>query len=144
VPSSPILPADMEGVSEAPMFGVPTTVPSQMLSSQDLDTSPGATAPPSSGLVGWWRADDLALTDGAEVATWTDTSGTGSSLTQATATARPLYRTNVVNGRSVVRFDGIDDFLAGTMTSVAQPTTFVYVFKANDVGGSARRRLHRP
>jgi hypothetical protein len=62
------------------------------------------------GLKLWLKADSLALSDGAVVATWTDNSGTANNATQ-TGTAQPVYKTNIVNGKPVVRFDGVNDFM---------------------------------
>lgn len=62
------------------------------------------------GLIGWWKADALALADGDPVSTWTDSSSSANHGTQ-TLTARPTYKTNIINGYPVVRFDGTDDSL---------------------------------
>lgn len=51
---------------------------------------------------------------GQTVARINDKSGRGNNLTQANAAARPLYTTDA-GGRPLLRFDGTDDFLAGTM-----------------------------
>jgi hypothetical protein len=48
---------------------------------------------------------------------------------QATAANRPTYRTNVVNGRPVVRFDGADDRLATPAVTLGPFTVFT-VFRA--------------
>lgn len=71
-----------------------------------------------SGLIGWWKADALTLNDGDAVGSWTDSSGAGNALVQATAGKKPLYKTKILNGMPVVRFDGTDDVLvsAGGMT----------------------------
>lgn len=78
-----------------------------------------------SALKGWYAAwdpttlfTDTARTtpvsaDGNAVAGWADKSGNGNHLQQATAGSRPLYKTAVKNGRSVLRFDGTDDFING-------------------------------
>lgn len=76
------------------------------------------------GLDLWLDASQLGLADGASVATFTDLSGNGRDLTQATSSARPTFRSSgsVVtqpNGLPVVHFDGVDDFLANTAYSVA-------------------------
>lgn len=66
-----------------------------------------------SGLVLWLRADTIAdRLDGDTVQTWKDESGQGNHMTQATAAKRPIYKTGIVNGKPVVRFDGADDVLA--------------------------------
>lgn len=57
----------------------------------------------------WLDASTLALADNARVATWPDSSGNGHDATQGTAAAKPTYKTNVVNGLGVVRYDGDPD-----------------------------------
>ncbi|MGE5138307.1 MAG: LamG-like jellyroll fold domain-containing protein [Rudaea sp.] len=66
------------------------------------------------GLTLWLKSDAIGgLADGDPVASWPDMSGRGGrDLSQATAGKRPAFRTNVVNGKPAVRFDGVDDFLA--------------------------------
>ena len=64
------------------------------------------------GLKLWLKADDLTgLADGDPVSTWTDASGGGNNANGSGA-ARPSYRTNVLAGAPVLRFDGADDRLA--------------------------------
>lgn len=68
----------------------------------------------------WLRADSLALTDGAQIATWPDDSATGNSPTQATPANRPIYRTNIVNGNPVGRFTSASTTsMFNTLTSVS-------------------------
>ena len=58
----------------------------------------------------WLAADKgFALDDGDPVATWYDQSGNGNHATQAVGAARPIFRTPIINGLPVVRFDGVDD-----------------------------------
>lgn len=60
------------------------------------------------------RLDASAITglaDGAAVATWSDTSGNARDASQATVGFRPLYKTAIIGGKPVVRFDGVDDRL---------------------------------
>jgi len=65
-----------------------------------------------SGLQLWLDASQIAgLNDGDAVGTWSDLSGTGNNATQATASKKPTFKTNQINGRPVVRFDGVDDVL---------------------------------
>jgi hypothetical protein len=76
----------------------------------------GPTLPVFSNLVSWWNADSLALANNDPVISWTDGSGLANTLVQGTAGFRPLFKTNVVNGKPAVRFDGTDDFLNMTNT----------------------------
>jgi len=74
----------------------------------------GSGAPPNTitGLLAWWKADAITgLSDGAPVSSWPDSSVNGNNATQASSGNRPLYKTNILNGKPVVRFDGSNDFL---------------------------------
>lgn len=100
----------------------------------------------------WLDASQLGLADGAQVSQWTDLSGSGNHMTQGTAAQRPVLKKGIINGRDVVRFDGIDDYLnkdsANADTNI---TLFVVVkvpnpaiaanhglFASNNVSSSAR------
>ena len=66
-----------------------------------------------SGLELWLKADGITgLANADPIATWPDSSGNSRDATQATSGMRPTYRTNVVNGKPIVRFDGSDDYFA--------------------------------
>ena len=49
--------------------------------------------------------------DGDVVGAWADKSGNGNDAVQATTADKPLYKTAIQNGKSIVRFDGADDYL---------------------------------
>ncbi len=57
----------------------------------------------------WLDAASLGLVDGTPVEIWTDRSGNGFDATRTTANERPRFTTSVLNGRPVVRFDGVND-----------------------------------
>jgi hypothetical protein len=64
------------------------------------------------GLVLWLDASQISgLSDGDSIAAWTDASGNNQNASQATGTKKPVYKIGVINGKPVVRFDGVDDFL---------------------------------
>ena len=54
---------------------------------------------------GWWKADSIyGLEDGANVSSWSDSSGTSNTATQSTTARQPVYVKNQLNGYPVVRF----------------------------------------
>lgn len=95
----------------------------------------GNNLPGTVTLVGRWKASSINQADNTAVATWPALAG--SNMTQATSGSQPSYRTNVLNGKPVVRFDGVDDAIATatTMPVTAQPYTIYLVLKANVVSG---------
>ena len=125
----------------------------------------GSTSPPVidspdkvAGLKLWLKADAITgLSDGGPVSAWGDSSGSGLDVTQS-GTARPTYKTNILNGKPVVRFDGIDDQLVKssvTISSLAGPDTgTIFVLQKQPTpssptvtfniasGGSNRINLH--
>ena len=105
-----------------------------------------------SGLLGWWKADALGLSDGATVTSWTDSSGNARHLTGVGTT----YETAEINGLAIVRFDGVDDQLSVAFTC-NQPHTRFYVAKYRSAFtaqesfadnhssvGSGRAQMYRP
>lgn len=56
--------------------------------------------------------------DGDPIRQWTDLSGYSNHATQSTTGLKPLGKTGIINGLPVVRFDGSNDYLAGTMTAI--------------------------
>jgi hypothetical protein len=78
----------------------------------------------------WFDAAQLTgLVDNDPVGSWTDASGNGRHAVQGTGAAKPTYKTAALNGRPVVRFDGVDDWLqtAAFGAALAQPTTITLV-----------------
>jgi hypothetical protein len=77
----------------------------------------------------WLKADAITgLSDGNEIVTWTDSSGDGHTGTAA-ATARPIYKTNIINGKPVARFDGSNDLMK--LATAFAPQTLFIVFNYN-------------
>src|SRR3990167_1190365 len=86
-----------------------------------------------SNLVAWFKADSLLnFNDNDVVGTWLDSSGKGNHATQTTAGNKPLYKTNIQNGKPIVRFDGVDDWMSLTndpLGTGAQPMTVSVALK---------------
>lgn len=100
---------------------------------------PGATTlPVTQDLVGHWKASEEVYTDtarttaatsnGDAVKAWDDISASGNTLTEATN--NPTLQLSVINGKPVVRFDGVDDVLTSTFT-LNQPAHVFFVCKVN-------------
>src|SRR5438128_2330986 len=60
-----------------------------------------------------WLKADAGVTAGAggKVTAWQDQSGKGNNASQTVADTSPLLVNNAINGKPVLRFDGVDDFL---------------------------------
>lgn len=112
-------------------------------------TAAGAFSPPDiAGLHRWHKANgtlwqDSARTtpasaDGDPVGAWDDESGNGGHQTQATDSLRPTLQTGEVNSLPVVRFDGSDDYLSGSITADASFTAFFVVKKQSAAGAASR------
>ena len=92
-------------------------------------------------LAAWWKADSLGLADGATVSSWADSGPGGWTATQGTASARPTFRTAVLNGKPVVRFDGVDDFLISSASTSHTETTIFAVIKPTSTTGDRSIRV---
>jgi hypothetical protein len=99
-------------------------------------------------LSAWFSADALSLTNNAAVATWNSTAPSPSlSLTQSTTTPttnppRPLFITNALNGKPVVRFDGSNDYLTGgNILNIGNVGQTIFVVAKNNNAGNANRTL---
>jgi len=105
--------------------------------------------PVTNNLVFWVDADDLdgdGVSEGlgesgqtaGSVATWVNKSAINGAptATQGSALFQPTLTLGALNGRPVVRFDGLDDYLqsASFTTALAQPTEMYIVWKADSNG----------
>lgn len=87
------------------------------------------------GLKLWLKADSLGLTDGTPVGTWTDSSGTSNSATAA-GSARPLFKTSIINGLPALLFDGAATVMTFPNDPIIPTSTFV-VSQTNIAASSA-------
>ncbi len=90
------------------------------------------------GLTAWLKADSLLLSDADPVTSWLDSSGSGNTATQGTGGAQPSFRTNVLNGKPVVRFDGNDRLTFATESNfdIAKPTMLIVAKRTAGSSGS--------
>lgn len=105
------------------------------------------TAPPSGNLQLWLAADDIiGLVDNDPVTTWEDSSAANNDATQGVAASKPIYKTNILNGLPVVRFDAVDDGMltanqVAGWTSAGSPLSFFIVYGVTDTTVASRRAI---
>ena len=100
-------------------------------------------APFASNLLLWMAADSISgKSDGDSVDTWRDLSTSGNNATQSTSSKRPVYKTNTLNGKPVLRFSGAQELSTATGNALGDFTVFV-VFKATAIGGGYDRVLDK-
>lgn len=85
----------------------------------------------------WLDAGSLALSDNDPVSTWADRSGNGNDATQGTGANQPTYKTNILNGRPIVRFDATNDGMSTALTLV-NPFSLICVTKWDGSAGTRR------
>ena len=92
------------------------------------------------GLKAWYKADAITgHSDGDAISSWSDSSGNGLNLSQASGTNQPLYKTNILNGQPVLRFDGSNDYMNNTSISGFSNAASIFllqVVRGNQCGGS--------
>ncbi|MGH7558183.1 MAG: LamG-like jellyroll fold domain-containing protein [Gemmatimonadota bacterium] len=96
---------------------------------------------PVPGYAAWFKADAIVdLGDGDSVGTWEDSSPNNKHATQSTNSFRPVYRTDVLNGKPALRFDGVDDRLVSpgqyNIWGLINYFTVVAVVRLDSVPGS--------
>jgi hypothetical protein len=97
-------------------------------------TPPGVV--PTTGLRLWLRADSAVTTVNLNgnpvVSSWQDASPQSNHATQSTPASRPLFVPNALNGRPVIRFDGVNDWLDGNIgTQVGRDRSLFIVYRRN-------------
>lgn len=91
----------------------------------------------------WLDSSDLTTItkDGGNlVSQWNDKSGEGNHVTQATGTNQPLWVDAVRNGKAIIRFDGVDNYMQKTTFAGGslQPKTIFIVTTTPADSGIAR------
>lgn len=104
----------------------------------------GPTLSYTTGLTLWFKADALVLNDGDAVTTWADSSGNGYDLSQSVAGEKPTYKTGILNGRPVVRFDGGDHLNRDTTALPLRTHSLFIVFREASAVTSAGVFVMKP
>lgn len=86
------------------------------------------------GLVLWLDAGADVTKDGSDkVTAWGDRSGFFNHVSASGTTAAPTWIADVINGRPVLRFDGIDDLLSAPSQIASDNFTLFAVIKATGI-----------
>lgn len=75
--------------------------------------------------------------DDGPIDVWVNETGLGNDFTQATEANKPLCKTNILNGFSIARFDGVSDRIStqyGPKDDLADGFTFAAVFRTTTTG----------
>jgi len=84
----------------------------------------------------WLAADTNIILTAGKVSEWRDLSGNNFHATQAIASKQPIKVNNVICGKPVIRFDGVDDFLKATFgQTFTQPNT-IFIVKNSLANGT--------
>jgi len=87
----------------------------------------------------WFKADAITgLVDNDPVASWANLGSSGAAATNGTGAQRPLYKTNILDGKPVVRFDGSNDILTATGVNIPAIASIFAVFKTPSSGASEK------
>jgi hypothetical protein len=96
-------------------------------------------------MVLWLKADNTAYsdngttpcTDGDTVYVWKDRSGSSNDAIQSTAGSRPTYKTNILNGKPVIRISGTNkDFLLQNLDAGNNCSFFMVVIPTSTTPAS--------
>ncbi len=82
----------------------------------------------------------VGVSDGDFVGVWQDISGNGNNARQITDNARPIYVSDAINGKPIIRFDGSNDWLdlPDSKNGVDIPVNDVTVFAVARYTGSGQ------
>lgn len=94
----------------------------------------------------WWKADALALSDGALVAAWTASAAGGATASVSVDSNKPIYLVNVKSGLPAIFFAGVSNYLqTSAFTPIAQGFSLYVVFQfLGTVSDAANDRLLAP
>ncbi len=75
----------------------------------------------------WLKADSLSLNDGDNVTTWTDSSANANNAVGSYRSSVPaVYKTNIINGKPVVRFNNDSAYLLSDINPTAVSVFMVF------------------
>lgn len=91
----------------------------------------------ASDIKGWYDSTDVrlaSLANDSDVTTWYDKGPDGQDLSQTTAANKPHYIHSGLNGKPVLRSDGVDDIMESGNIDWSSTTSAFVLFKKGDNG----------
>ena len=88
----------------------------------------------TTGLFDATSGGNAVTTDGSAVARWEDQSGNNRHFKQSTSNNRPALKTSIQNGKNVIRFDSVNDFMEmdSAFTGLTTASYFIVLKITND------------
>ncbi len=83
----------------------------------------------------WLKADAGVVLNGSKVSAWLDQSGNGNNAFESDTSRQPVLANNELNGKPVIRFDGVNDRLGFTGSKRMTQISLFMLFK-NKSGAS--------
>lgn len=81
----------------------------------------------------WWEFSSLSMSDGASISSCPDSGPNGLTLSSVTD---PIFKTNIIDGQSVARFDGstslMEYLVSGGGDFIGQPSSYFVVIALHD------------
>ena len=96
-----------------------------------VPTAPVSLPPATGSLTTWLHADNGVSTSGSSVISWQDRSGHGHNAAQSTAGYEPQLVNNALNGKPVIRFDGVDDHFIGASAGTMKAAYIVFMVSSS-------------
>lgn len=91
----------------------------------------------------WLKADAYSGSDGDQVSTWSDSSGNARDVS-GVGTTKPVYKTSIVNGQPVVRFNGTTSyFTLGDYSELTEGEVFIVLKAVSDPATTGEGALWR-
>ncbi len=106
-------------------------------------TGPGGVGNSSSNGL-WLKADDLTLSNGSNIPTWSDASGNGNNANAASGEQPTLISSSALNGMPAVRLDGISDQMVINDADILDGSgglTYFAVIRPTNLNGSTPRAI---
>ena len=94
---------------------------------------------PTAGAAAWYDAADAetVMTDGTSVTNWSDKSGNDRDGVQTTAANQATYTTStLLDGKSVIHFDGANDYFVTDFSFLDQSQYSMFVVEAREDNGN--------